>query len=88
MTAKKCTKKRDARAKIVLLIKPIVFLKFSLLSPSSDLKVPFLKRGGVAVTWLAISGFRFKSLYYEMFRYKTLEPERASQALQNSRGRH
>ena len=41
MTAKKCTKKRDARAKIVvLLIKPIVFLKFSLPSLSSDLKVP------------------------------------------------
>ena len=43
MTAKKGTKKRDARAKIlVLLIKPIAFLKFSLPSPSSDLKVPIL----------------------------------------------
>ena len=41
MTAKKCTKKRDAHTKIVvLLIKPIVFLKFLLPSPSSDLKVP------------------------------------------------
>ena len=41
MTAKKCTKKRDARAKIVVLLtKPIVFLKFSLPSLSSDLKVP------------------------------------------------
>ena len=41
MTAKKCTKKRDARAKIVVLLtKPIVFLNFSLPSPSSDLKVP------------------------------------------------
>ena len=41
MTAKKGTKKRDAPAKVVvLLIKPIVFLKFSLPSPSLDLKVP------------------------------------------------
>ena len=46
MTAKKCTKKRDARAKIVVLLtKPIVFLKFSLPSPSSDLKVPNNCRG-------------------------------------------
>ena len=45
MTAKKFTKKRDAHAKVVvLLIKPIVFLKFSLLSPSSDLKVPNFTR--------------------------------------------
>ena len=43
MTATKCTKKRDARAKIVvLLIKPIVFLKFSLPSPLSDLNVPIV----------------------------------------------
>ena len=51
MTAKKCTKKRDARAKIVVLLtKPIVFLKFSLPSPSSDLKVPSktLKEKGAA----------------------------------------
>ena len=46
MTAKKCTKKRDARAKIVvLLINPIAFLKFSLPSPSSDLKVPTVCQG-------------------------------------------
>ena len=43
VTAKKCTKKHDARAKIkvtVLLIKPIAFLTFSLPSPSSLLKLP------------------------------------------------
>ena len=41
MTAKKCTEKRDARAKIVvLLIKRIVFVAFPLPSPSSDLKLP------------------------------------------------
>ena len=40
MTAKKCIKKRDARAKIVVLvIKPIAFVEFPLPSPSSDLKV-------------------------------------------------
>ena len=39
-------KKRDARAKIVvLLIKAIAFLKFSLRSPSSDLKVPIKNYG-------------------------------------------
>ena len=40
--AEKCTKKHGARAKkvVVLLIKPIVFLKFSLPSASLDLKVP------------------------------------------------
>ena len=44
MTAKKCTKKCDARVKIVVLLtKPIVFLKFSLPSPSSDLKVPNIR---------------------------------------------
>ena len=37
MTAKKCTTKRDARI-VVLGIKPIAFLTFSL--PTSDLKVP------------------------------------------------
>ena len=43
MTEKKCTKKRDARAKIVvLLIEPIAFVAFKLLSPSSDLKVPIV----------------------------------------------
>ena len=33
-TGKKCTKKRDASAIVVLLIKPIAFLTFSLPSPS------------------------------------------------------
>ena len=44
MTGKKCTKKRDASAKLLfwLLNKPIACLTFSLPlpSPSSDLKVP------------------------------------------------
>ena len=40
--AEKCTKKHGARAKkvVVLLIKPIVFLNFSLPSASLDLKYP------------------------------------------------
>ena len=39
--AKKCTKKRDTRTKVVvLLIKPIAFLTFSLPSASLDLKAP------------------------------------------------
>ena len=39
-TAKKCTKKRDARAKLLFcLSKPIVFLPFSLPSPSSLLEL-------------------------------------------------
>ena len=38
---KKCTKKRDARAKLFFCqSKAIAFLPFSLLSPSSLLKVP------------------------------------------------
>ena len=47
MTAKKFTKKRDARAKIVvLLIKPIAFVMFPLPSPLSDLKVPITSATG------------------------------------------
>ena len=39
--ARKCTKKRDARAKLLFCqSKPIVFLPFSLTSPSSLLKLP------------------------------------------------
>ena len=49
MTTKKCTKKRDARAKfVVLLIKPIAFVAFPSPSPSSDLKVPKIARGVLA----------------------------------------
>ena len=49
MTTKKCTKKRDARAKfVVLLIKPIAFVEFPSPSPSSDLKVPKIARGVLA----------------------------------------
>ena len=41
MTAKKCTKKRDARAKLLFCqSKPIAFLPFLLTSPSSLLKLP------------------------------------------------
>ena len=40
MTAKKCTKTRDARAKLFCQPKPIAFSPFSLMSPSSLLKVP------------------------------------------------
>ena len=43
MTAEKCTKKRDAACKVVvLLIKPVAFVAFSLPLPSpwSDLEVP------------------------------------------------
>ena len=41
MTAKKCTKTRDARAKLLFCqSKPVAFLPFSLMSPSSLLKVP------------------------------------------------
>ena len=40
-TAKKCTKKRDARAKLLFCqSKPIGFIPFSLPSPSSLLKLP------------------------------------------------
>ena len=41
MTAKKCTKKRDARAKFLFCqSKPIAFVPFSLPSPSSLVKLP------------------------------------------------
>ena len=43
VTAKKCAKKRDARADLFLFFgqsKPIASMKFSLTSPSSLLKVP------------------------------------------------
>ena len=41
MTVKKCTKKRDARAKLLFLfIDPFALLTFSLPSPLFDLKVP------------------------------------------------
>ena len=38
VTAKKCTKKRDARAKLFWLLNLLPFLTFSLSSPSSELK--------------------------------------------------
>ena len=45
VTAKKCTKKRDARAKLLLwLLNLFAFVTFSLPSPSSYLKVP-INRG-------------------------------------------
>ena len=41
VTAKKCTKKRDARAELLFcLTNPLLFLPFSLPSPSSLLKLP------------------------------------------------
>ena len=47
MTAKKCTKKRDARAKLLFCYyKPIAYLLFQLPSPSSLLKLPTSKRMG------------------------------------------
>ena len=43
MTAKKCTKKRDARAELLFLpIQPVAFFTFSLSSTSWYLKVPIL----------------------------------------------
>ena len=45
MTAKKCTKKRDARAELLLyLSKPIAFSKSSLPTPSSLLRLPNVTR--------------------------------------------
>ena len=48
MTAKKCTKKCDGRAKLLFCQpKPIALMLFSLTSPSSLLKLPiFVGRGG------------------------------------------
>ena len=44
VTAKKCTKKCDARAKFFLLINPmLLFLTFPLPSPSSVFKLPMTK---------------------------------------------
>ena len=44
VTAKKCTKKCDARAKFFMLINPmLLFLTFPLPSPSSVLKLPMTK---------------------------------------------
>ena len=44
MTAKKCTKKCDARAKFFLPINPLLlFVTFPLSSPSSVLKLPMTK---------------------------------------------
>ena len=45
-TAKKCTKKRDARAKLLFCqSKPIAFLSFLFTSPSSLLKLPIVSNG-------------------------------------------
>ena len=47
-TAKKCTKKRDARTKLLFCqSKPIAFFPLSLLSPSSLLKLPIILSGDV-----------------------------------------
>ena len=73
MTAKKCTKKRDARAKLLFCqSKPIAFLPFSLPSPLSLLK-------------LAISGFTIATainvpLGRNLFRKKKEERKSALQA--------
>ena len=51
MTAKKCTKKHDARAKLLFCqSSPIAVLTFS--SPSSDLKVPTLVRARASSKFL------------------------------------
>ena len=50
-TVKKCTKKRDARCKVIVLLhKPIASLTSSLPSPSSLLKLPIHFRYG-SITW-------------------------------------
>ena len=47
VTAKKCAKKRDARAKLLFChSKPIPFLPFSLTSPSSLFKLPIVFYNG------------------------------------------
>ena len=49
VTAKKCTKKRDARAELLFfLIKPVAFLSFSLPSSSSSL---LIKLSNVKLFW-------------------------------------
>ena len=80
MTAKKCTKKRDARAKLLFCqFKPIAFLPFSLTSPSSLLKLPRIYK----CVWLWIQVFLYlqttvvkKKMYYNM-RVKTLQRNKA-----------
>ena len=63
VTAKKCTKKRDARAKLFFCqYKPIAFLPFLLTSPSSLLKLPnvmvrHLKLSSVAINLKLSSSF-------------------------------
>ena len=52
VTAKKCPKKRDARAKLLFCqSKPIALLPFSLTSPSSLLKLPYDAGSGARNTW-------------------------------------
>ena len=56
---KKCTKKRDARAKLLFRqSKPIAFLPFSLTSPSSLLKLPIDNPEGGTVCDLIAGGKR------------------------------
>ena len=63
MTAKKCTKKRDARAELWFCLLDLAFLPFSLPLLSSDLKVPPLnpsEEGGSGTSFVQVNkhGFR------------------------------
>ena len=59
MKAKKCTEKRDARAKLLFCqSKPSDFLTFSLTSPSSLLKLPNLSFVTLYSSYLAPGGWR------------------------------
>ena len=67
MTAKKCTKKRDARAELLFCqSKAIAFLPFSLLSPSSLLKLPNTVVFTLYVEARAMVGSRLSPSAYEI----------------------
>ena len=67
MTAKKCTKTRDARAKLLFCqSKPIAFLPCALTSPSLLLKLPIDTRGG---------GGTKRQTYFKIIHFKCLGPD-------------
>ena len=70
MTAKKCTKKRDACAKLLFCeSKPIAFLSCALTSPLSLLKLPIDTRGGGG------EGGTKRQTYFKILHFKCLGPD-------------
>ena len=75
MTARECTKKRDARAKLLFCqSKPIDFLPFSMPSPSSLLEFPITTRRRTTLVSKAILTIYCKFFMFVIIRHGDIRP--------------